>query len=294
MSDTHPFCPSAGARLIDVISVQSQVAYGNVGNTIAVQVLQACGLQVAALPTVVLGNTPHYPTMHGGALPQDWFEGILDDLAARQVASRADLVLAGYLGSPAQGLALARWLDRVREHHPALGFQLDPVIGDRDTGVYTDPALIPVWRDVLAPRAQGMTPNHFELEQLVGQPLDTLDACAEAAASLLGKVTRWVVVTSAAPEDGDNDSLRVLLVTHGGCKRFEHPRVPHPVKGTGDLFAALIAARMTRGTRLKEAVGRACDDTVAVLRQVQAQGWQELALPHVIARELGNLSPKYP
>ncbi|MDX9765333.1 MAG: pyridoxal kinase, partial [Chiayiivirga sp.] len=114
MSAEESFRPSAGARLIDAISVQSQVAYGNVGNTIAVQVLQACGLQVAAVPTVILGNTPHYPTMHGGALPQDWFEGILDDLAAREAATRADLVLAGYLGSPAQGLALARWLDRVR------------------------------------------------------------------------------------------------------------------------------------------------------------------------------------
>ena len=81
MSITDTFRPDAGMRLIDVISVQSQVAYGNVGNSIAVQVLQAFGLQVAAVPTVILGNTPHYPTMHGGALPQDWFEGILDDLA---------------------------------------------------------------------------------------------------------------------------------------------------------------------------------------------------------------------
>jgi pyridoxine kinase len=288
MSDTHPFCPSAGARLIDVISVQSQVAYGNVGNTIAVQVLQACGLQVAALPTVVLGNTPHYPTMHGGALPQDWFEGILDDLAARQVASRAALVLTGYLGSPAQGLALARWLDRVREHHPALSSQIDPVIGDRDTGVYTDPALIPVWRDVLAPRAQGMTPNHFELEQLVGRTLPTLDACAEAAASLLGKRTGWVAVTSAAPDDCPAGRLQVLLVTREGSERFEHAQVDHAVKGTGDLFGALIAGRRARGVALRDAIRRACDDTVAVLHHGQKQGWQELALPSAIAHRLAE------
>ena len=288
MSITDTFRPDAGMRLIDVISVQSQVAYGNVGNSIAVQVLQAFGLQVSAVPTVILGNTPHYPTMHGGALPQDWFEGILDDLIAREAATRADLVLAGYLGTPAQGLALARWIDRVREVNPALGFQIDPVIGDRDTGVYIDPALVPVWRDVLAPRAEGLTPNHFELEQLAGRPLPTLESCAEAAAGLLGNTTRWIAVTSAVPEECTEDLLRVLLVTHEGCERFEHPRVEHSVKGTGDLFAALIAARRARGVALSEAVRHAFADTVAVLHHVRKQGWQELVLPRSIARRLAD------
>lgn len=85
-----------------MVSVQSQVAYGGVGNSIAVPVLQALGLQVSPVPTVLLGNTPHYPTMHGGALPLDWFEGLLDDLEAREAITRARLLLVGYLGSPAQ------------------------------------------------------------------------------------------------------------------------------------------------------------------------------------------------
>src|SRR5690606_28569664 len=144
MSDDARFARPAGARLVDVVSVQSQVAYGAVGNSIAVPVLQALGLHVAPVPTVLLGNTPHYPTMHGGPLPQDWFEGLLDDLEAREVATRARCVLVGYLGSPQQGLALARWLRRMREINPALVVQIDPVIGDHDTGSYTDPALLPV------------------------------------------------------------------------------------------------------------------------------------------------------
>lgn len=287
MSDGTPE-PAARARLIDAISVQSQVAYGNVGNSIAVQVLQACGLQVAAVPTVILGNTPHYPTVHGGALPQDWFEGILDDLVARDAATRADLVLVGYLGSPAQGQALARWIDRARALNPTLRLQIDPVIGDRDTGIYTDPALIAIWRDELIPRAEGLTPNHFELECLAGRELPTLEACAEAAAALLSETTRWVAVTSAAPDDGREDRLRVLLITPDGQDCIEHPRVAHPVKGTGDLFSALIAGRRARGVALNEAVRRACEDTEAALRHGQRQGWNELALPHDLARSLAN------
>lgn len=279
--------PAVGTRIIDVVSVQSQVVYGSVGNSIAVPVLQALGLQVAPVPTVVFGNTPHYPTMHGAPLPLDWFEGLLEDLEAREVVTRARHLLVGYLGSPAQGLALAAWLDRMRVRNPALRMQIDPVIGDHDTGIYTDPALVPVWRDHLLPRAHGLTPNHFELEQLCGRALRTLDDCAQAAAGLLGPVTEWVVVTSAAPETCPPGVVQVLAVSAQGWETFEHPAVAHAVKGTGDMFAALVGGRMMTGAVLGDAVRRACDDVVAVLRHVQAQGWQELALPREIGRRLG-------
>ena len=281
------FAPAAGTRLVDVVSVQSQVAYGAVGNSIAVPVLQALGLQVAPVPTVVLGNTPRYPTMHGGPLPQDWFEGILDDLEAREVATRARGVLVGYLGTPQQGLALARWLQRMRQANPSLVVQIDPVIGDHDTGRYTDPALLPVWREHLLPCADGLTPNHFELEQLCGRQLDTVDDCVDAAAALLGGGTRWIAVTSAAPRRCPPGRMQVVLVEGAASRVIEHAQVSHAVKGGGDLFAALLAGRRLDGMTLEGATRRACDDVVAILQHVQAQGWQELALPRALARGLG-------
>src|SRR5690606_23855989 len=139
--------PPVGERIIDVVSVQSQVAYGSVGNNICVPVQHTLGLHVAPAPTEVFGNTPHYPTMHGGPLPLDCFQGLLYDLEARQAATRAKRVLVGYLGSPEQGMALAEWLRRMQRINPLLRVQIDPVIGDHDYGVYTNPALLPVWRD---------------------------------------------------------------------------------------------------------------------------------------------------
>lgn len=278
--------PPVGERIVDVVSVQSQVAYGNVGNNICVPVLNALGLQVAPVPTVVFGNTPHYPTMHGGPLPLEWFQGLLDDLEAREAATRARRVLIGYLGAPEQGIALAQWLRRMQRINPGLRVQIDPVIGDHDYGVYTDPALLPVWRDYLLPLAEGLCPNHFELGQLAGRSPRTLDDCLDAASALLNDTTRWVVVTSAAPELCPPGKIQLAIVGDGVREVREHPLVPHPVKGVGDMFAAMVAGRIENGAGLLDAVDRTCADVVHVLQHVQSQGWQELALPRHIARRL--------
>jgi len=277
--------PPAGERLIDIVSVQSQVAWGNVGNNIAIQILQALGWQVAPVPTVLLSNAPHYPSMHGGPVPLEWFEGILDDMEARQVATRALRVQVGYLGTPAQGRILAGWLDRMQALNPNLQVQIDPVMGDHDSGLYTDPALLPVWRDHLLSRAQGLTPNHFELEQLTGRSLHTLDECIDAAQSLIVGRTEWVIVTSAAPAKCSAGRVKLAIVTSAGHEIMEHEAVDHPVKGVGDMFAALISGRVMGQMALAQAVHRTCDDVVSVLREGKARGWQELALPREIAKK---------
>src|SRR5690606_15638030 len=87
---------------VDVISIQSQVVYGCVGNSVAVPALQASGLNVIAVPTVLLSNTPHYDSLHGGGVPLEWFEGFLADLTRRRALRHARAVLIGYLGSPEQ------------------------------------------------------------------------------------------------------------------------------------------------------------------------------------------------
>ncbi len=287
MSPGPNYVAANGARLVDVVTIQSQVAYGGVGNSIAAPTLQAMGLQVAQVPTALLGNTPHYPTMHGGPLPQDWFEGLLDDLEAREAATRARCVLVGYLGAPAQGVALAGWLRRMRKANPGLQVVIDPVIGDHDTGSYTDPDLLPVWREHLLSCADGLTPNHYELEQLLGRQLDSLDDTIAAARELLGGVTGWIVVTSAAPRACPPGRVWVLAVTPDHWRLIEHREVAHAVKGGGDLFSALLAGRLVRGMDLVEAATRSGDDVADALEQIRERGWMEMALPHSIARRLG-------
>ena len=265
------------AMPIDVVSIQSQVVYGHVGNNVAVASLQAFGLRVAAVPSVVLSNTPHYPSVHGGALATEWFRGYLDDLVARGALAHVRTVLVGYLGCPEQAKVLAEWLARETPRHPSLRVQIDPVIGDFDHGIYVDPRMIEAWR-LLLPHAQGLTPNHFELEQLAGRELTSVDDCIHAATDLLTDATEWVVVTSAAPRARDTQHMHLIAVSRDHQQLVSHRRVACAVKGTGDLFSARLAGWMLAGESLFAAVELASAEVVDILERTRRLGWDELAL----------------
>lgn len=263
---------------VDVISIQSQVVYGRVGNNAAIPALQACGLQAVAVPTTLLSNTPHYPTVHGGAVPEAWFAGWLDDLEARGVPAGAKVVQVGFLGHPSQAHILAAWWSRMRERHPQLRLHLDPVIGDYDHGVYAPAGMVEAWRTLLAPQAHGLVPNRFELEQLSGAKLAGLDDCRRAARTLLRGRTQWVVVTSVQDEP-DGATIQTLLETRDGVSAtFDHPRVPCAVKGSGDYFAARLTGHLLRVGDLALAVDQACRDTSERLNHTHRLGWEEMAL----------------
>nr|WP_219819266.1 bifunctional hydroxymethylpyrimidine kinase/phosphomethylpyrimidine kinase [Stutzerimonas kunmingensis] len=203
---------------LDVISIQSQVVYGCVGNSIAVPVLNAGGLSVGAIPTVLLSNTPHYSTCHGGALPTSWFAGYLKDLEARDALRSVRTVLVGYLGSTTQAAVLARWLGTVLERYPDIRVQLDPVLGDDDCGMYVEPAMVSAFQTHLLRFAHGLTPNAFELARLSGRRVETVEQVIDAARSLLIGRTQWVVVTSAAQHEWPSERMYVVVVTKRVCR----------------------------------------------------------------------------
>ena len=250
---------------VDVVSVQSQVVYGTVGNNAAMPALQRLGLLAAAVPTVAFSNTPHYDTLHGGVIPQAWFEGYLADLCARGVMRDARAVLTGYMGSPEQIAALARWLARVDTENPALRVYVDPVIGDDDTGVYVDPLIMAAQREHLLPLAHGLLPNGFELGMLTGLPTETPDETVAAARSLLQGRTEWVVVTSATPRHWKPGQMDVAVVTRDAVDIVSHPHFAVTPKGTGDLFTAVVCGSLLKGMTLSAAVQQAVDQVIAAL-----------------------------
>lgn len=279
MSPELPAAPVLHPLAIDIVSVQSQVVYGSVGNNVAVPVFARQGLRVAAVPTVILSNTPHYASIHGGALPAEWFAGYLDDLCERHALGQLRAIQTGYLGSAQQAEILVRWIDARLAEQPDVRVHIDPVIGDHDHGVYVDPAIVPIYRQRLLPLAHGLFPNGFELEHLTGRLVRTIDEVAAAARTLLGGRTNWVIVTSAAPDSWSAGQMRVAVVTSEAVHVLDHARIDAAPKGTGDLFSAVVTARLLAGCSLVDAAQHACDSVVAAVALTHARQSAELLLP---------------
>jgi acetylornithine/N-succinyldiaminopimelate aminotransferase len=270
---------------IDVVSIQSQVVYGRVGNNVAVPALQAQGLTVAAVPTVVLSNTPHYPTVHGGAVPTAWFEGYLRDLSARGALNQLQAILTGYLGSPEQAQALGCWIGQAIEAQPALHIVVDPVLGDHDHGEYVSPGMADAYRRHLLSLADGLTPNGFELAHLTGMAVNSVANVVAAARTLLTGRTQWVAVTSAAPDTWAHDEMQVVLVTRTQSDVIRHPRIDATPKGTGDLFCATLTGHWLNGAGLPQATAQACREVVRALWRTQQGQCAELLLPPMASRQ---------
>jgi pyridoxine kinase len=276
---------------VDLVSVQSQLAYGHAGNSAAVPVLRMLGVRVAEVPTTLLSNTPFYATLRGRVLPADWLAELLRGLDEREVTLRARMLVSGYFGSVANGEAFADWLEAHQRGGTAPRYLLDPVIGDTHTGPYVEPGLEAVFARRLLPLAWMVTPNAFELERLAGhRALHEVDAL-RAARTLLERGPQWVLAHSVAGEDGQ---LVTLLVGHDAAWRLQSPRLDVDVAGTGDVLTALLAAFMLRGEAPERAAERALAGVHAALESTMAHGWEELDVLAAPAAALAEGPARFP
>ncbi len=219
-----------------ILSIQSSVARGFVGNRTAVFVLQRLGHRVTCIDTVAYSNHPAHGGFRGEVHPAESIDRIVSGLAERGFLADIDLVLSGYLGSAANAEAVARTVDRV-----GAPYLLDPVMGDDPKGLFVAPDLPDAIRRELLPRAAAATPNRFELSLFGAREVDGPARAAELAAGLGPSL---VVATSVPAGEG---RIACVGVSQGEARQAAVPRIAHPGYGAGDLFAALFAARWREG-----------------------------------------------
>jgi pyridoxine kinase len=265
-----------------VISIQSQVAFGHVGNSAAVFPLQMHGIDVIAVPTTLLSNRPGYETIRGRVLDAALVADLLRGIEERGAVDDCQMILSGYLGSPEIAAEVADFVARARACHPKLAYCCDPVLGDRDRGLFVHADIPPLVRDRLCPLADIITPNHFEFEWLCGVRATTTDQVIEAAQALMARGPSTVIVTSAELADTPDDTIETVAVERfmEGTKawRVRTPRLPISPSGTGDLFAALLVAARVQGKDTPDALGHAASAIFAVLERTAARGTEEMRI----------------
>ena len=263
-----------------VLSVQSRVAYGHVGNAAAVFPLQCLGIEAWALDTVAFSNHTGHGKWRGDVISADVVAGLFEGIADLGVLSGIDAVLSGYIGTAETGAVLLDIVAKIRDANPQAKFCCDPVIGDIDTGSYVRDGVAEFFRDAALTLADIATPNRFELEFLSGRSIANLGEAAEAAAALRGRGPEIVLVTSL---DSALDRLTMLASGPDGAWAVETPRLPVMLNGCGDVTAALFLGNLLNGADLADALARTAASVFAVIETTVGLGRYELAL--VAARE---------
>jgi len=234
---------------VNIISIQSWVSYGHVGNAAAAFPLQRLGAEVWAINTVQFSNHTGYGDWTGEVGTGAQVAALMDGIAARGVLPRCDAVLSGYMGDFGIGVAILDAAARVRAANPAALYCCDPVIGDDGRGVYVRPDIPEFIRDRAIPAADIATPNQFELEYLTGRAIATLADARAAAAALQALGPRTVLVTSLRTDSTPAGSLDLLAAEGGEFHLLRTPLLPVAVNGAGDAIAALfLLHRLRRGS----------------------------------------------
>ena len=258
-----------------VLSVQSRVAYGHVGNAASVFPLQRLGIEAWALDTVAFSNHTGHGQWRGAVVPAATIADLFEGISALGVLPQIDAVLSGYLGDAMTGPLLLDIVERIRAANPQALFCCDPVIGDVDTGSYVTEGIAEFFRDHALATADIVTPNRFELEFLTGHTVATLGEAAEAAAGLRGLGPKIVLVTSIELE---GERIAMLAAGPDGIWSAATPRLPVMLNGCGDVTSALFLGRLLRGEALPDALARTAASMHGIIETTMRLGRYELAL----------------
>jgi pyridoxine kinase len=269
-----------------ILSVQSWVACGNVGNTAALFPLQRLGFDTWSLNTVAFSNHTGYGRWRGAVVPAAEIATLFEGIADLGVLSRCDAVLSGYLGEAEAGPVLLDIVARIKEANPNALFACDPVMGDVGPGWYVRAGVPEFYRDRAMAVADIATPNRFELEWLTGRHIGTLAEAAAAAAALQKNGPGIVLVTSL---EVASDRVGVVAAGPDGVWAAETPRLPIEATGCGDAVAALFLAWLLKGKPLSAALATTIAAIYGVIEATMRSPEGELAL---IAAQDELVSPR--
>jgi pyridoxine kinase len=262
---------------MQILSIQSHVAFGYVGNSAAVFPLQRLGHEVWPVLTVNFSNHTGYGEWRGPVQPPADVAAVIEGIAERGALPGISAVLSGYQGDPAVGAVVLDAVARVKAANPHALYCCDPVMGDVGRGMFVREGIPEFMRDQVVPSADVITPNHFELNFLAGVAASsTFDEVLAAAEVVRATGPRNVLVTSVVTE-GD-DTLSLVAVDDDGAWAVTTPHLPITPNGGGDVTAAVYLAHLLGSGSTPAALERTANTMYAILERTLESGRRELEL----------------
>ena len=245
----------------------------DVGNKAAVFPLQLLGFDVDFVNSVHFSNHTGYENgLTGDVLQGDQLRDILHGLNNNSLLEDVGYLLTGYIGSTSFLKAVLEVVDKLRSSADGVRYICDPVLGD-DGKFYVPPELVQVYKESLIPLADVVTPNQFEVEQLTGISVTTMEDARKACKVLHSMGPSIVFITSVIFEKDSAstiDASTTAEITIIGSRRWSQregakdnksdpkrididgdevwridcPLLPGSYTGTGDLTAALLCGHL--------------------------------------------------
>lgn len=267
---------------MNILSIQSHVSYGHVGNSAAVFPLQRLGHEVWPIYTVNFSNHTGYGDWGGSPIPASEVTAIVDAMEKRGALAKVDVVLSGYQGGTDIADAILDAVARVKAANPQATYTCDPVMGNAKSGCFVNPAIPVLLRERVVPKADLITPNQFELGYLAGMEVRTLEQTLQAVDAVRAMGPRTVLVTSVHCPDADPGTIEMLAADATGAWVVATPYLPFKANGSGDVTAALFTAHYCQHFGQTGSARTALERTTAsmfeLLQRTHSSGERELQL----------------
>ena len=261
-----------------ILSIQSAVAYGHVGNSAAVFPLQRIGVEVLPVYTVNFSNHTGYGAWRGPMISPDDVREVITGIEDRGVFDRIDAVLSGYQGGEGIGDVIIDAVARVKAANPKALYACDPVMGNAKSGCFVAPAIPVLLREKVVPVADIITPNQFELGFLTETEPDTLESTLASADLAREMGPRTILVTSVERPDREEGTIEMLAVDDNGAWIVQTPHLPMKANGSGDVTAALFTAHYVETGSAQIALERTASSVYDLLKATLDSGDRELQL----------------
>lgn len=239
---------------MSILSIQSHVSYGHVGNSAAVFPLQRIGHEVWPVHTVNFSNHTGYGDWGGDLIPAEQVRSVIDGIGRRGGFELVDAIVSGYQGGSAIAEVIIETVAKVKQANPNAIYVCDPVMGSKITGCFVDDAIPPLLRDRVVPVADVITPNQFELSYLTGVEASDVESTLTAvdAARAMGPAT--VLVTSVRRPDAPENTIEMIAANAEEAYIVQTPWVGTKLTGTGDVTTALFAGHLVESGSVQVAL----------------------------------------